>query len=158
MYNKWNKNKELLEKIEAIVAESYSIAAVLKKLEMDVSGANYKGFKSACKKLNISTEHFTGQGHLKNKTHKWAKTKTFEEILVKNSDYLNTSNLKQRLFKANLLHKKCYICNLTDWQNKPLSLQIDHINGDNTDNRLENLRILCPNCHSQTDTYSGKNK
>jgi 5-methylcytosine-specific restriction endonuclease McrA len=60
--------------------------------------------------------------------------------------------------KENRLEYKCANCGIKEWNNLPLSLQLDHINGVNNDHRLENLRFLCPNCHSQTDTYSGKNK
>ena len=69
------------------------------------------------------------------------------------------NRLKIRLFKEGLLEEKCAICgNLGEWNDKPLSLVIDHINGNHSDNRIENLRILCPNCHSQTETFAGKNK
>ena len=53
---------------------------------------------------------------------------------------------------------KCESCGISEWLGKPLSLELDYINGDRYDNRLQNLRILCPNCHAQTDTYRGKNK
>lgn len=64
------------------------------------------------------------------------------------------------MLKSNLLQYRCYNveCCIDFWLNKPISLQLDHINGINNDHRLENLRLLCPNCHSQTDTYCGRNK
>lgn len=81
-----------------------------------------------------------------------------EDVLVENSTYTTSSRLKARLLKAGRLKEECSSCgNGPEWNGKPLSLQLDHINGINNDNRIENLRILCPNCHSQTDTYSGKN-
>lgn len=80
-----------------------------------------------------------------------------EEILVENSTYLNTWRLKKKLVKVGLLEDKCIVCSQGNgWNGKPLSLHLDHINGINNDHRLENLRILCPNCHSQTETYAGK--
>ncbi len=84
---------------------------------------------------------------------------TTEEILVENSPYKNIPILKKRLLKEGLLEYKCAICgNTGEWLGQPLTLQLDHINGDHFDHRLENLRLLCPNCHSQTETFSGKNK
>jgi 5-methylcytosine-specific restriction endonuclease McrA len=69
----------------------------------------------------------------------------------------NRKHLKARLVKAGLLENSCHSCGLEDWQGRPLSMHLDHINGVPDDNRLENLRMLCPNCHSQTPTYGGRN-
>jgi Zn finger protein HypA/HybF involved in hydrogenase expression len=81
-----------------------------------------------------------------------------KDILVENSTYASTQRLKNRLFKEGILEAICSECGLgTEWNGKPISLQLDHVNGINNDHRLSNLRILCPNCHSQTDTYAGKN-
>jgi hypothetical protein len=66
-------------------------------------------------------------------------------------------NIKHRLIRAGLLENRCQECNLTEWRGKPLMAHIDHINGIKDDHRLENLRMLCPNCHSQTETYGGRN-
>jgi 5-methylcytosine-specific restriction endonuclease McrA len=82
-----------------------------------------------------------------------------EEILVENSTYTNRTALKTRLLKEGLITYECAICkNKGEWNGNPLTLQLDHINGINNDHRLENLRFLCPNCHSQTNTFSGRNK
>jgi hypothetical protein len=67
-------------------------------------------------------------------------------------------HLKRRLIAAGLKDGRCEICHLTEWLDQPLSLDLHHVNGDKNDNRLENLQILCPNCHRQTDTFGGKNK
>lgn len=65
--------------------------------------------------------------------------------------------VRRRLLSEGLLVNECSVCGLRDWQSKPLNMHIDHVNGDNQDHRLENLRMLCPNCHSQTPTYGGRN-
>jgi hypothetical protein len=95
---------------------------------------------------NIDFSHFT--------TDKTPNKKTLDEILTKDS-YANSNNLKNKLYKHNLLKEKCYKCGLGNvWNNQPISL---HIDGDHFNNRIENLTILCPNCHSQTDTWCSKN-
>jgi 5-methylcytosine-specific restriction endonuclease McrA len=66
-------------------------------------------------------------------------------------------NVKLRLLRLGILENRCSVCGLSDWQGKPLIVHIDHINGIKDDHRLENLRMLCPNCHSQTQTYGGRN-
>jgi 5-methylcytosine-specific restriction endonuclease McrA len=98
----------------------------------------------------------TGQGHLKGKTHNY-NTKPIDELLVENSIY-QSFKLKNRLLKEGLKDHKCEICGITEWMGKLTPLELDHINGNNKDNRIENLRVICPNCHAQTETYRGKNK
>ena len=82
--------------------------------------------------------------------------KKVEDYLTTNS-YVKADRLKWKLFSAGLKEYKCEKCGRTHWEGEQISLQLHHINGDNTDNRLENLQILCPNCHSQTDNYCGAN-
>jgi len=78
------------------------------------------------------------------------------EILVKDSIY-QSNKLRKRLIKAGLKSHQCETCGLVEWLGSPIPLELDHINGDKHDNRLPNLRIICPNCHALTDTYRGKN-
>jgi Zn finger protein HypA/HybF involved in hydrogenase expression len=147
------------EEIRQFVKESFSYAQVLKKLGLKPIGGNYRILKNKIFSLGLDTSHFTGKAHLKGKTHDWNNTKIpLEEILTENSSY-QTYKLKIRLLKENLIENCCDECGIkNEWNGKELSLHLDHINGINTDNRIENLRLLCPNCHSQTDTYAGKNK
>lgn len=80
-----------------------------------------------------------------------------EEVFVKDSTYPR-HRLKERVIKEEILEYKCVSCgNKGVHNNNPLVLQLDHINGVNNDHRLENLRFLCPNCHTQQDTYAAKN-
>jgi hypothetical protein len=90
----------------------------------------------------------------------WARGKQLtpnEVIFCENSSYSNEM-VKQRIVVNNLIEYKCSKCGIEEWLGETIILDLDHINGNNRDNRLENLRYLCPNCHSQTDTYKGRNK
>lgn len=81
------------------------------------------------------------------------------EYIYNKKAIANTTHLKKRLFEEDVLREKCVWCGNTGWWfNRPLTLELDHINGNRKDNRLSNLRILCPNCHSQTSTFRGRNK
>jgi hypothetical protein len=81
-----------------------------------------------------------------------------QEILEGKHPYYQTFKLNKRLIKENIMENKCNICGIDQWNDQPISLHLDHINGDSTNHKLKNLRFLCPNCHSQTSTYCGKNK
>lgn len=141
------------------VKESISFLEMLRNLGMKPAGGNYKTFKYYIEKLKIDTSHWLGQGHLKGKTHNWSNKTPLDKILVENSEYRGTGNqIKKKLFRANLFEKKCYNCDRKTWMGKEIPLELEHKNGDNRDNRIENLTILCPNCHAQTETYRGKNK
>lgn len=140
-----------------IVKSSFSIAECIKKQGLICAGSNYKRFHDRVKRLNLDTSHFLGQGYLKGKTHTWAPEISIEKAFVEKS-LMQTCNIRRKILKYNLLPYKCSICGISDWLCQELSFHLDHINGINNDHRLENLRFLCPNCHSQTETYCGKNK
>jgi DNA-binding transcriptional ArsR family regulator len=122
-------------------------------------------YYNECKSPVKTIEHFgmsrgSFSKSLKKGRLKWVDPKIpLENLLIKNRE-ISTSrqHLKERLKDVGLLKQECYECKITEWKNKPLSLHLDHINGNTNDNRLFNLRLLCPNCHSQTDTYGGRNK
>jgi hypothetical protein len=79
------------------------------------------------------------------------------EYLVKGR-HVNRTHLKSRLLAAGLKENRCERCGITDWLGEPLAIALHHVNGDGTDNRLENLAMLCPNCHAQTPNFSGRNR
>jgi Zn finger protein HypA/HybF involved in hydrogenase expression len=137
------------------VKKSTSIRQVLEKLDIVPAGGNYQTTNRRIEKLNIDTSHFTGQAWNKGKVI--GPKKSIEEYLVENS-VVQSFKLKGRLIAEGIKQHECEICGITEWNGKPAPIELDHINGNHHDNRLENLRILCPNCHAQTDTYRGKNK
>ncbi len=83
---------------------------------------------------------------------------SLEELLTPGRRQTSRCHVKKRLFKAGLLEKKCFICGIVDWHEKPLSFNLDHADGDKWNWSLSNLRLVCPNCDSQQDTFSGRNK
>lgn len=140
-----------------IVEESLSIAEVIKKCNLIPAGGNYETTKNRIKRLNLSTKHFTGQGWNVGKRYRPInKAKPLKEILVENSIY-QSFKLAKRLIKEGYKERKCEMCGNTHWCNHLIPLELHHINGIRTDNSLENLQLLCPNCHALTDNYRGKN-
>lgn len=153
----WTVSRSILEDL---VLKSSSLNQILKGLNLDNKPSSYRSLKSRLEKDNISYTHIK-LGISSNKGRKFSpspKKIPLSSILVENSSYTNRCLLKNRLIKEFLLVEKCYECGLTNtWNNKPLVLQLDHINGISNDHRIENLRLLCPNCHSQTSTFAGRN-
>jgi len=154
---KWGKKYSQEELVEAL-PQCRSIRQLLLMLGMNETGSAHFSIKQQIKELGLDISHFTGQswnkGNKDNPTH---PSKSLYEILVENSSASN-SNLKKRLLKENILENICSICGQEPiWNNLPLTLQLDHINGIRSDNRIENLRILCPHCHSQTETFCSRN-
>lgn len=140
--------EEIIEKIK----DSFCIREVLTKLGVNSNGSGaYNTIRRFCTDNDIELKFNTKNLTIPKKLYK------LEEILVENSKYQNRKKLKERLIKEGLLINKCYECGLIDWNGKPISLHLEHINGVNDDHRKENLKLLCPNCHSQTNTFSGRN-
>ena len=139
----------------SIVNKHCCITDILNELGFSkTSGSMANHVKERIKELNINTNHITG----KKLTHKSNAKYDLKDILIENSTYTNIDRLKKRLVKEGLLEYKCECCgNDGFWNSKPLVLQLEHKNGKHFDHRLENICFLCPNCHSQTDTYAGKN-
>lgn len=140
-----------------LVKSSLNISEVLFKLGYTTKGNSwgYSQVKQRMIDLNLSGKDFRGKSAItfSNELKKIDKDKLF----CKGSKHARNI-LRKTIIKENLIPYKCAICGIIEWQGKTLSLELDHINGENNDNRLENLRFLCPNCHSQTTTYGCRNQ
>jgi hypothetical protein len=140
--------------VEVAVAASFSFAETLRRLGYCHSGANWKTLKKRVAELGISTDHFDPFATARKRGA--ARRIPLEEILVEESTFSRT-NLKQRLYEAGLKERRCELCGQDEqWNGRRISLIIDHINGVRDDNRLENLRIICPNCAAGLDTHCGR--
>lgn len=150
----WSDNQLIVS-----VRNRNSFRAVLIDLKLVPAGGNYQQIQRRVSELGLSTDHFTGKGWNKNwKFDPRIPPTPLDKLLVKNS---NTQSfvLKKRLIKEGLKELKCELCG---WAKRSpdgrIPVELDHINGDHHDNRLINLRVLCPNCHSLQPTHRGKNK
>ena len=145
------------EQFVELLKKSSTISEVLFKLGYTVkrNSWGYSQVKSRMDDLNLDYSIFKGKSAVIKITKLNNVRK--EDILKENCKHQRTV-LRRYIIKNNLIPYKCAICGCTEWQGKTLSLELDHINGINNDNRLENLRFLCPNCHSQTSTYGSRNQ
>lgn len=150
--------KEILEKVSK---ECFSYQQMMRALGLKISGGSSSHLKSRIVFYNIDVSHFTGLATNRGKSHKGGYKKLSpDELLV--FDRLNGrrdhgSYIKRALIESGI-EEKCEICNLNPiWNGKPIVLQLDHKDGNGLNNVKENLRFLCPNCHSQTETFCSKN-
>lgn len=145
------------EQFVSLIKTSTNISEVLFKLGYSVKGNSW-GFSLVRRRmddLGLDMSSFKGKTAICKMNKILLLTK--EDLFKPNCNH-NRNCLRRFILKNNLLPYKCAICGVTEWNGKTLSLELDHINGINNDNRLENLRFLCPNCHSQTTTYGSRNR
>lgn len=144
-------DKEFIE----IVKNSKSTIEVIRLSKLIPAGGNYTTVNRRIKKLNLDTSHFLGRS--------WNKGRTFPQLRTPMEDYLNNTkrigshSLKLKLFSHGLKEKCCENCGLHTWQDKQIPLELHHVDGNPENNNLENILILCPNCHALTNNYRGKN-
>ena len=147
------------DQLAPAVASSRSIAGVLKLAGIVDNGAARERLKRSVEAYNLSISHFVGQGHHRGVPGK--NRKSAEHILVRlepGSSRTKTVQLRRALDDLGVPHI-CETCGVGDvWQGRRLVLEIDHVNGDRLDNRKENLRYLCPSCHSQTKTFANRSR
>ena len=124
--------------------ESTSYAQVLNKLDLRSAGGNYKNLQINIKRLSIDISHFKHQAANQDK-----EFKSFETLI-------KPASIKSRLIKYR--SATCEICKLNTWMGKDIALELHHIDGNNRNNDQNNLLLICPNCHAQTDTYRNKTR
>ena len=147
-----------IDALKEAVAQSTSYRQVLSRLKLREAGGNYEQIKKYINECDLDTRHFKGNAwNLGNRGNGKPRI-PLEDILIRGSSF-QSYKLKKRLFAAGLKPEHCEECG---WAQKAdggyLPLELDHINGDRHDNRIINLRVLCPNCHSLKPTHRGRNR
>jgi hypothetical protein len=143
------------DELENLVKTSSSITEIFSKLKLNniYSSTHYRTFRRLVEQYNIDCSHFK-RG---NKSTNTFVQKRPLEVYLNNEYPIQSNKLKNRLLSEKVFEHKCDTCKLTEWNELPIPLQLDHIDGNSDNNNLSNLRLLCPNCHALTDTYCGKN-
>jgi hypothetical protein len=140
--------------VRAAVSSSRSISEALRKLGLRAAGHNYRTLRKLIARYDVSTDHMDPNWVLRGSRR--PTRIPLEQILVAGSSY-NRQHLKDRLYEAGLKQRRCEMCGQAElWRGRAMSLILDHVNGIATDNRLENLRIVCPNCNATLDTHCGR--
>jgi hypothetical protein len=132
-----------------VCENSLSMAQACAKLGLHFNTFKKYALKFGCYKTNPSGKGMKKKGKPKI---------VLNEIISGNHPEFQTYKLKNRLLKEKIFQNVCSVCGIENWMDKPLNMELDHIDGDRTNHKLENLRMLCPNCHAQTDTYRSKNR
>lgn len=160
MSKKWSViHKISSEEFKNLVLKSESYTDMARYFNMFPKGGNIRTIKNRIEEENLDVSHLIGRKKNFFRIQKESLTlDKCKEILFIENSYKKRSCVKRYLLKYNLITYKCECGNEGVWNNKKLSLQLDHINGTSNDHRIENLRWICPNCHSQTETFCGKHR
>ena len=150
-----NLQKYSLNQLKEAIKLSTSLRQALIKLNVAPYGGNYDVLKKAINFYQLETSHFTGQAW--NKGKRLPPKYSLDEYL-NNKSPIQSYKLKNRLIESGVLKPVCSNCHNISWLGKPIPLELDHVDGNKKDNRLNNLRLLCPNCHALTPTYRSKNR
>lgn len=132
------------EQLLEIIKKVKSIAGMLRALELRPAGGNYDTIRNLLKRLNADTSHWTGQG--------WSIGFQHKDL----EDYNRPASVKVHVIDKQ--GYSCKECGLKEWRDKEITLELEHIDGDRFNHKMSNLCLLCPNCHSQTKTWRGRNK
>lgn len=146
------------QQLVTAVARSFSYRQVIRHLGLIPAGGNYVHVLRRITELNMVTDHFTGKRWSAGKTYHNKSRADLTQLLT-NGSKVQSFKLKKRLYETGSKFPQCEICGWAEMsEDGRIPVELDHINGDRYDNRIENLRILCPNCHSLQLTHRGKNK
>lgn len=148
------------QRFDSVILLQYSHADVVRHMGQTVAGTSYAAAKRAIKRFHISISHFDPKQSTRISRQTMSTINghyPLDVVLTENSSY-NKHSLRKRLIKEQLIPYQCKCGNVGEWLGEPLTLQLEHKNGDNKDNRLCNLEFLCPNCHTQTPTWGRKNR
>lgn len=143
------------EQFAALVKNSTSVRQVL-SIGVSPVGGSYRVFHRRCSRMKLDISHFKGSGWSQGKN--LGPKRPLKEYLVLNSPaVITTHKLRLRLLAEGIKQPRCESCLLTLWKDLPIPLELDHVDGNPSNNDIANLRVLCPNCHAQTPTYRGLN-
>lgn len=152
----WNTRKYTPEQFTEAWTQARSVYHVGELLGVRATGSGHESLKAAAKELGLTRDHMLGQAYARGQSFP-ARRKSLEGLLVEGR-VVQGVHLRKRLVHEGLLVEKCYLCGLKEWLGHPAPLELDHINGRHDDNRIENLRLLCRNCHGLQPTHAGKNQ
>ena len=155
-------SKYTKQSLQDAAEQSASLAGVMRHFGLRITGGSYTRFKALFEQHGIDISHFQGQGANRGENHRGGprKRKAADILVVgESTDYPTRASHLRRALRERGRKEVCEVCRCPpEWNGKPLSLQIDHINGMRWDNRPQNVRWICPNCHTQTPIFGSKNK